>query len=191
MFLWIVFFKVIYFILFFLFKKSKEIIDIPQIYIYGLIFSVLPFCFSIIFSLYVIIKERKISIHQFSFSLSISIFLLQSNIFSSLLEILQCQEIDNHYYLKNYLAESCETERYRIWKNYLVFPFLFLYIIAVPSILIYFMAKHWKNLYDQNVIRFIGFSLNGLKKDRFYWYFYFITLNYLFLKGNFCSFTLN
>ena len=102
----------------------------------------------------------------------VSIFLLQPSIFDSLLEILNCTKIDNKTYIKSYLIESCESERYKSWIYFLVIPAFLFYVLIIPFSLFYFMAKNQKKLYHKDVMKYLGFSLNGLSKNKYYWFIY-------------------
>lgn len=149
--------------------------DIPQIFLYPLFFSILPFLFSLLFLIYLVLKEREIiwrqMLQNYSFCISISIFFLQSSIFNSLLEVLNCQDIDGKFFVKGYLLESCSSERYLRWIFLLVIPAFTFYAILMPGILLCFMAKNKRNLYKKEVMKYLGLSLNGLGKTKFYWYF--------------------
>ena len=146
--------------------------DAPELYLFALIFTFLPFIFSILFFLYLFIRHKEVRkenyFESYIFCISISIFLLQSSIFNSLLEVLKCKEIDGKYYIERYLLENCNSERYMNWRNYLIIPSFCFYAGIVPASMIYFMGKNKKNLHKNKLL--IGLSLNGLGKTKFYWY---------------------
>ena len=123
--------------------------------------------------MYLIIKQKGCKpgkmIQNLCFCSSLSIFLLQSSIFNALLEVFKCKEIDGKKYISSYLMESCESERYYKWSYYFVLPSFCWYAIVIPLALMLFMAKNKNNLYSVEVMKYIGFSLNGLGKTKFYW----------------------
>ena len=139
-----------------------------------MILTFLPFLFSILFLLFLmIIQFKKISLRKifkdFYFCFSVSTFLLQSSIYNSLLEVLKCKQIDDHSYIENYLSESCDSDYYYMWIKCLILPSCFFYIVFIPGLLFYFMAKNYENIYSKEVKKYLGFSLQGIGKAKFYW----------------------
>ena len=144
--------------------------DIPEIYLYPLIFTFLPFVFSIFFTLLLFLWKKdntlRSIIKNFFFCFSLSSFLLQSNIYNYLMEVLNCELIDGNYYIKSYLSESCQSENYKMWISFLIIPSSFFYLIIIPGIQFSFMIKNYEKL---EIKKYLGFSLVGLGKSKFYW----------------------
>ena len=167
-------------------KCFKEFTDIPEIYLYPLIFTFLPFIFSAIFLISLIVTKKikfKQIFQNYCYCFFVSIFLLQSSIYNSLLEVFQCQSIDSHYYIGKYLLESCESDNYKRWLWYLIIPSCGFYMILIPGVLFGFMLKKYGKLDSQQVRKYIGISLQGLAGSKFYWLVFLFFLSQFILLG--------
>ena len=95
----------------------------------------------------------------------------QSPIVNVLSEILNCTEIENQFYISNYLLERCsDNPRYIKWRNYFVIPCFSFFTIIFSFVPLYYMYINKETLYSKALFRKIGFLLNGYSLERFYWY---------------------
>lgn len=114
--------------------------------------------------------SRKLTI-----SLTLSVFTLHSNIVNSLLELSDCELIYEETYLRSYLIENCESERYKNWFYYFVLPNFMIYGFFIPLFAFIFLLKNRSLVLDKDIIEKIGFLVNGYKTKKYYWEFiYFI-----------------
>ena len=145
-----------------------------------------PFAFCFLLGLFWIFykfysKQKIIVIlESFLITVSITFFFFQSSVLNALANLLNCSKIENNFYLTNYLLEKCaENEYYEKWRNFVIFPsfsFFSLILILLPMI---YMFKNINNLYSDNVLRKVGFLLNGYSPRYFFWY---IHLIYFFIN---------
>ena len=137
-----------------------------------------PFAFCFILALFWILykfySNQKIAttFENFLITTSITFFFFQSTIINGLADLLNCTKIENQYYLTNYLIEKCDKNLgYDKWRNFMIIPafcFFSIFLTIVPFI---YMYKNRGNLYSENILRKVGFLLNGYSTNYFYWYF--------------------
>ena len=110
-------------------------------------------------------------IERFLISVAIVLLFFMSNIFDMTVQFLNCQQIDENYYISSFLIEQCNNnERYSFWKYFFIWPCFLFFIIIVPFVFFLFMFKNRKRLFEEDVIVKIGFLLNGYSTETFYWY---------------------
>lgn len=136
----------------------------------------IPIIYSITFLLFWLIyfKLKKIGkkqlLERYLITSAISYYYFQPSIISNLSEALDCTKIGKYSYITNYLIEQCtDNNRYSNWMFSAILPSFIIYAFVLPAITFSYMWKHKNNLYDTNIIYKIGYMLNGLCKDKFYW----------------------
>ena len=110
-----------------------------------------------------------IVIDYFFRTLSITTSFFLSSIMNSLATFVNCKEINNVFYLSNYLNEKCSGEKYEMWKQFFIIPAFIFYILFLPLIAFYYMIKNKKRLLDRIVIQKVSFLMNGYSLETFYW----------------------
>jgi len=101
---------------------------------------------------------------------TITFFYFQSPIINDLSGLLNCTKIENESYLTDYLLEQCTgNQRYTEWRNYFVIPCFCFFTIILSSIPLIYMHKNKDILFNEIVLRKIGFLLNGYSIQTFYW----------------------
>lgn len=143
----------------------------------SLVLVLCPFGYAILLSVFWLIykfyTKSKFSriFENFIITLNMTFLYFQSPIVNFLSEILNCTEIENQFYISNYLLERCsENPRYMKWRNYFVIPCFSFFTIIFSFAPLYYMYINKQTLYSKAVFRKIGFLLNGYSFERFYWY---------------------
>ena len=114
--------------------------------------------------------KKRIIFESFLISTSITFFYFQSTVLNSLANLLSCTKIENTYYLTNYLLVKCDGNAdYGFWRNFVIIPLFTFFSIILTSLPFIYMFNNRKNLYNDNVLRKVGFLLNGYSKQYFYW----------------------
>ena len=106
--------------------------------------------------------------------LVIVIFSLQPSIINSLLRTISCTEINHKLYLRTYLSEECDTPEHKKWIYQLFIPSIVLYAAVLPMLILAYMIKYRRELYQPLQIKRIGYISIGYSENKFYWYFFFI-----------------
>jgi len=100
----------------------------------------IPFAYFIIFLIgYIIfikINNNKLRIEYLITSILYIILSTHPNIISILLEIISCRFIANEYYIKTNVSYKCYTEDFNIFSLIIVFPFILIWVVLIPGILI-------------------------------------------------------
>ena len=108
---------------------------------------------------------------RFFITSSITFFYFQAPIINALAGMLNCLPLDNESYISDYLLEQCTNNtRYSHWRNFLVFPAAFFFVIILPIWPIYYMHKNKERIFSIEVTHKVGFLLNGYSPNSFYWY---------------------
>ena len=100
----------------------------------------------------------------------ISIYSFHANIIKSLMQLLDCREIEpgtSYLYLE--LSEDCYSERYENWFFVIVIPFFFFYTILVPALSYFYIYLRRETLYNIEVMRKIGFLTMGYNSQNYLW----------------------
>ena len=107
---------------------------------------------------------------RFIITTTICFFYFQSPIITQLSSLLDCTTIENESYLTNYLLEQCSNnQRYTDWRNHFVIPCFLFFTIVLSAIPLIYMQKNKEQLFSEEVVRKIGFLLNGYTINTFYW----------------------
>ena len=143
----------------------------------SLVLVLCPFGYAILLSVFWLIykfyTKSKFShiFENFIITLNMTFLYFQSPIVNFLSEILNCTEIENQFYISNYLLERCsDNPRYIKWRNYFVIPCFSFFTIIFSFVPLYYMYINKETLYSKALFRKIGFLLNGYSLERFYWY---------------------
>ena len=152
-------------------------IDLHSIpYYKTLILICCPFAFCSLLALfwifYKIYSKKKIFVifESFLITISISFFFFQSSVLNSVANLLSCTKIENNFYLTNYLLEKCsENPKYEQWRNLVMIPAFSFFSFILTIFPFIYMFKNRRNLYTYNILRKIGFLLNGYSPHYFYW----------------------
>lgn len=137
--------------------------------LYPLSYAFLLLLFWITYKIIYKLTFKKM-IERYLISAVIVFIFFMSNIFSTTVNFMNCNKINNDEYIFNFLIERCnDNERYYFWKYTLIWPSFFLFTILIPLILFLYMFKHRNNLFDEDIIVKIGFLLNGYSGKTFYW----------------------
>ena len=123
------------------------------------------FCFMMFYK----ITFKKV-IKKFLITLAIETNLFLSAIINALANFVNCSEIDNEFYITNYLAEKCSNNyRYSLWRNALIIPSFIVFAVILPLLAFNFMFKNRQKLLSKNIIQYVGFLLSGFEIKKFYW----------------------
>ena len=134
-----------------------------------------PFEFCVLLAIFwigykLLSTKKRIIFESFLISTSITFFYFQSTVLNSLANLLSCTKIENTYYLTNYLLVKCDGNAdYGLWRNFVIIPLFTFFSIVLTSLPFIYMFNNRKNLYCDNVLRKVGFLLNGYSKKYFYW----------------------
>ena len=132
-----------------------------------------PFAFCFLLGLfwvsYKIYSKQKI-FESFLITISITFFFFQSSVINALADFLNCTQIEQNFYLTNYLLEKCENNLiYENWRNLLIIPSFSIFCLILPLLSFIYMLRNRKNLYTDHILRKVGFLLNGYSPRYFYW----------------------
>lgn len=130
-----------------------------------------------LFFLYILVKslfiERKVNFSNIfndsSILLYISIYSLHSNILNSLLELMDCTELEDKLYLRVYLTVNCEDESYKAWIKFLLVPGFLFYAIFIPLVCIFYFYKIRNQIYAKMEFKKTGFLIDGYHTNKYYW----------------------
>ena len=103
-------------------------------------------------------------------TITISIYSFHANIIKSLMQLLDCREIEpgtSYLYLE--LSEDCYGERYENWFFVIVIPFFFFYTILIPALSYFYIYLRRETLYNLEVMRKIGFLTMGYNSQNYLW----------------------
>ena len=148
--------------------------SLPHIYIESTLTIIFPFIIVIPFFYYILCSKEKDKIRSKNKLLSallIAIYSFQPTILSILMEMSMCEKLHFGSFLRIFMIESCDSERYLLFYYCLVIPLLVIFAGFIPLILfIYIMFKKKRNiLFDQSITQKIGFIFTGYKKENYYW----------------------
>ena len=117
-------------------------------------------------------------VESFFITTTITFFFFQSAVLNALLNLLSCVQIENNFYLGNYLLEQCSgNPNYEKFRNFMVIPAFSFFLLLFTIAPFYYMFKNRAQLYTDKTLRKVGFLLNGYSRRYYYWYFNF----YIFL----------
>ena len=135
-----------------------------------------PFAFCILLALFWILykfyskQSFFVMVENFFITTSITFFFFQSSIINALADLLNCTQIENDYYLDSYLIEKCADEtNYHRWRNFMILPAFGFFALILTTLPFIYMFRNKNILYTQDVLRKVGFLLNGYSKQYFYW----------------------
>ena len=92
-------------------------------------------------------------------------------IFMKLIEMCLCQNFNIGSYLRIYLDENCESERYQNFFYYIILPSLIIFSGLMPFlILIYILFKKKEGtLFDKSISSKIGFIITDFRRTKYFW----------------------
>ena len=135
-----------------------------------------PFAFCYLLALFWIFykfyskKRASIILESFLITASITFFFFQPSIINGLSDLLNCTKIENEYYIRNYLIEKCANNtNYNKWQNLMIIPAFCFFAIILTMMPFIYMYKNRENLYRENILRKVGFLMNGYSRTSFYW----------------------
>ena len=135
-----------------------------------------PFAFCYLLALFWIFykfyskKRASIILESFLITASITFFFFQPSIINGLSDLLNCTKIENEYYISNYLIEKCANNtNYNKWQNLMIIPAFCFFAIILTMMPFIYMYKNRENLYRENILRKVGFLMNGYSRTSFYW----------------------
>lgn len=116
---------------------------------------------------------------------SIIVCSLQSPIFSSIFQTLNCDkfnEIETNFifFVHFNFSVQCFTPYYFSWVYYYLLPNFIFYGVLLPLLSFVYTFSKRKNLYEASVLNHIGFLINGYKREKFYWEFIFFFRKLIF-----------
>jgi hypothetical protein len=141
---------------------------------------VLPFVISLLFFFIQITeifdwKKCKFFYDNILTILLVAIYTCQPNIFKSLMQLLDCREIDpGKFYLYYRMTEDCNSDSYKKWLYFFILPCFFFYGIFIPTVSYSYMWLRRKIIFDIKIIRKIGLFVLGLNEKNFLWLYFFI-----------------
>ena len=129
---------------------------------------VIPFLYYLCFSKK---NERILARERVLLAWFIALYSFQPTILSILVEMSMCQSFSFGSYLRIYLIEDCNSERYLLFYYYFVLPLLIIFSAFIPFFLLIYMCIKKKKgiLFNPEIFQKIGFILTGYKRERFYW----------------------
>ena len=109
-------------------------------------------------------------VESFLITVTITFFFFQSSVINALADFLNCTQIEQNFYLTNYLLEKCENNLiYENWRNLLIIPSFSIFCLILPLLSFIYMLRNRKNLYTDHILRKVGFLLNGYSPQYYYW----------------------
>ncbi|EWS76085.1 transmembrane protein, putative (macronuclear) [Tetrahymena thermophila SB210] len=156
----------------------KEInTHIPLIYL-KLIFSLttpliilIVFVISLKIKQYLVEKSRRFKLYQF-YTGSIFLFLyLQPDLVSQMISLLSCRQIGDTLYILNNTTYECNTKSYKFYSISFVLPFLILWVLILPLLLLIYILKNKVKLDNLSINMRFGFLYREYKNNVFYWEF--------------------
>lgn len=152
-------------------------LDYDMIFYYKtLLIIILPFIFSLLLLFFwVFYKIYKsipfwLIVERFYVSCTLVFLFFLFSIINACAQFLDCTEFEGKFYVTTYLNESCTSEKYLFWKKFIIIPTLIAFAIVFPSIVLIYMLKNKRNLFQGQILSKIGFMLNGYQNKKFYWY---------------------
>ncbi|KAL4480533.1 hypothetical protein ABPG72_022288 [Tetrahymena utriculariae] len=144
-----------------------------------LIVAILPFCFVLVIAgiFGILFLFGKISSLQRRYSLFTTIFyaiisLLQFNIVLFLLEAQACRQIGSNSFAYLDLSMSCGNQTLVMYRYFLMYPLLVLWILIIPIGLVTFLWKRKSQLFVKIKMQFkFRFLYTEYKEKFFYWEF--------------------
>ena len=114
-------------------------------------------------------------VEKFSVTSAITLLYFQPQVINASAGMLNCFQIEDEYYITDYPIEQCSNNaRYQAWRNILIFPGIFVFLLVLPALAFYYIRKNKEAIFHQDVIYKIGFLLNGYSPEAYYWYFFFL-----------------
>ena len=153
--------------------------EVPYVKTLLVIFCPVGFCFLLmIFSIaYKFYKKYEFLFvfQRFLVTAAITFFYFQPQVINALAGMLNCSQIENETYITDYPLEPCTSNaRYSEWRNFLVLPTAFIFVIVLPAWPLYYMHQNKHIIFHRDVIYKVGFLLNGYAPHTFYWYIIFV-----------------
>ena len=114
-------------------------------------------------------ESWKIFLKKIRLSFFIAIFIFNSSIINSLVDISDCQSINSRLYIRNYLLEDCNSDRYLIFFYSFSIPVFIMTAIILPILAIVYLFRQRNKIYDKEIMKNIGFLINGYRGSFYYW----------------------
>ncbi|EAS06573.4 transmembrane protein, putative, partial (macronuclear) [Tetrahymena thermophila SB210] len=143
------------------FLYAKFLIGQIQLVIICLMF----FGFYRIFCLYM---KRRFHLYHLITGLVLIYYQNLSGIIQQLLGSISCRKIGQRSYVLDYPQYECNDEHLKS-ALYILFPFLFVWAIIIPLLLLYFLFKNQFNLNKLKQLTLLGFLYEGYEINQYYW----------------------
>ena len=157
---------------------------VRTVFLKALMVAISPFLFIMIAILFWVVYfkiKRKAILKNKEFgnkvitTLIVILFNMQPSVIKTSFGLFQCTNLYRHDAAINYLATDydvkCWEGDHKYWTLGLAVPSLALWIIILPSILLYLLQENKNNLHTAKVARKYSFIYNGYTKKKFYWEF--------------------
>jgi len=167
-----------------LFALGEDAVSVRTVFLKALIIAVSPFVFIMLAVLFWVIyfKIRRIAIlknkefgNKVITTIVVILFNMQPSVIKTSFGLFQCSNIYRYDTSLNYLAldydVKCWEGDHKFWTLGLAVPSLVLWIVILPSILIYLLRSNQKILHTAKVARKYSFIYNGYSNNKFYWEF--------------------
>lgn len=151
-------------------------IDFSMIYYYKcLLVLLLPFFMCFVYVVYWSIftvyysKSFKFFLEKIIVTSAVIFINFMFSVINMAAQFLDCKNLGSDRYINVYLSESCSSEKYLFWRNYIILPAFIFFSIIVPGLILIYLFRKKKKLYEKKEICRIGFMLQGYRKKAFYW----------------------
>ena len=102
-------------------------------------------------------------------TLSITLYSFNSLILRTFVQLIDCQNFEFGSYLRIYLIESCNDQRYHFYYYSIILPTIFIFAFILPVFTFFYIFKNRKFLEEFSMITKIGFIIMEYKQERYYW----------------------
>ena len=95
--------------------------------------------------------------------------MLQPSVLNENIKILNCMRIDGHRFLRIKPDYSCESDIYKWTSIFYIWPAFILWAFIIPLIILSFLIRNRKKLYEIEVFKRFNFFYIGYKSRYYYW----------------------
>ena len=98
----------------------------------------------------------------------VGLFLMYPTVIKNLLQIINCTQVNNRYYLNKDFNIVCYEGIHQVYA-YVAYIFIFIYGFGIPYGAFHFLYNYRNRLYSSNVVSSLKFIYIEYKPNRYYW----------------------
>ncbi|KAL4429435.1 hypothetical protein ABPG74_021022 [Tetrahymena malaccensis] len=121
-----------------------------------------------LYRIYCLFMKRRFHLNHFITGLILIYYQNFSGIVQQLLGSISCRQIGYKRYVLDYPQYECDQQHERYTLT-ILFPFLLLWAIVIPLLLLYFLTKNQFSLQKLKLLTLVGFIYEGYKQNKYYW----------------------